>query len=98
MCIFVYLLEVRKPKVDITISEILDYISIVMRGWWKDVNSSDNAFNEAEFKIPLLFLKFNITSNLVPGFSSERPNNCNSKCCVVNTNTEEAIDFSKEEA
>jgi hypothetical protein len=93
-----YLLEVRKPKVDITISEILDYISVIMGSWWKNVNSSNNTFNKAKFKISPLFLKFNITSDLVPGFSNEGPNNCNSKCCVINTNTEEAIYFSKEEA
>lgn len=89
----------RETKVDVTISKVLNCIPVVVWSLWKNVNSSDNALNETKFKIPLLCcLQFNITSDLVPGFSGEGLDNCHSKCCVVNTDREEGMHLSKKEA
>lgn len=98
-CTWLYLFKMRKAKVDIPITKVLDYKQGVVWGWWENVNSSDNALNKTEFKTPSLdFLQFNVASDLVPGFPGEGFDNCHSKCCVINTNREEATDFSKEEA
>lgn len=48
-----YLFKIGKVKVDITVSKILNYEQVVVQGWWKDVDSSNNTLNETEFKIPL---------------------------------------------
>ena len=88
----------RKAKEDITICKVLNYKLVVMWGWWKNVDSSDNTLNETEFKMPFLCcLKFNVASDSISRFPGKGPNDCHSKCCVVNTNREEAKNLSKEE-
>jgi len=88
----------RKAKVDVTISKILNYRLGVVWGWWKNVHSSDNTLNETKFKAPLCLPKFNVTSDLVSWFPGKGHNNCHPKCCAINTDREEAMHFSKEEA
>ena len=97
--ISISLFNVSKTKVDVSISKVLDYKPGVMWSWWKNVDSPDDTLNKTEFKKPpLCSFKFNMSSNLVAGFPGEGPNNCYPKCCVVNTDREETMYFSKEEA
>ena len=71
----------RKTKVDITISEILNNRPVVMWGRWQNVDTSDNTLNKTEFKTSTFsFFKFNITSNPVSGFPGEGLDNCYLKC------------------
>ena len=84
--IHLYLFKVRQLKVDITISKVLNYKQGVVWGWWKNVNSSNNTLNETEFKIPFIgCLQFNVTCDLVSGFPGEGFDNCQPKCCIINT-------------
>lgn len=87
-----------EAKVHVTISQVLNHKPMVVWSWWKNVSSPDNALNKTKLKIPLLYLKFNITSNLVSRLSGEGLDNSHPKCCVVNTDRKETTNFSKEKA
>ena len=95
LCLF----EMRKTKVGIPISQILNNRPVIMWGRWKDVDSLNNTLNKAKFKISFFcFFKFNITSDLVSGFLGEGLDNCYLKCYVTNADREKTINFSKEKA
>ena len=85
-----------KAKIHVTISKVLDHKPVVVWSWWKNVDSLDNALNKTKLKIPLLYLKFNVTSDLVSRLSGEGLDNGHPKYCVVNADREETTNFSKE--
>ena len=87
-----------KVKVHVTISKVLNHKPMVVWSWWENVDSPDNTLNKTKLEIPLLYLKFNVTSNFVPRLSGERLDNSHPKYCVVNADREETTNFSKEEA
>ena len=87
-----------KAKVHVTISKILNHKPVVVWSWWENVDSPDNTLNKTKIKNSLLYLKFNITSDLFPRLSGEGLDNGHPKCCVVNADREESMNFSKKEA
>lgn len=88
----------NESKVDVSISEVLNYKPVIVWSWWNNVDCSDNTLNETKFKISLLwFLKFNVTGEWVPRPLGEGLDDCYSKCLVVSRDREEPMHFSKEE-
>ena len=86
-------------KVNVTISEVLNYKLMSVWGWWKNVNCSDNTLNETKFKMPLLWsFKFNVPSEFILRLADKGLDDCHPKCLTVNRDREESTYFSKEEA
>jgi len=52
--VFLPLFKMGKAEVDVTVSKVLNYKPVVMWGWWKNVDCSDDTVNKTKFKMPLL--------------------------------------------
>ena len=99
-CIYIYLplFKMNEAEVDVTISKVLNYKSVVMWSWWKNVDCPDNTFSKTKFKMSLLWsLKLNVISEFVSRLLGKGLDNCNSKCLAVNRDRKEGTHFSKEE-
>jgi len=102
-CIFPHfylpLFQMDKAEINVTISEVLNYKPVVVWGWWKNVDCSDDTVNKTKFKMSLLWsLKFKVTSEFVPRLSSKGLDNCYPKCLPIHGDREESTHLSKEEA
>ena len=97
--VFLHLFKMDKAEIDVTISKVLNYKTGVIWCWLEDVDSSDDAVNKAEFKMPLFWsLKLNIASQFVSRLPGKSLDNCHPNCLPVDRDRKESTHLSKEEA